>query len=220
MSSKKSREYFSMLNAGERFIVVTTIFMAIVTIASFICSLTAYLITHKTQNIVDAAIVAYKNGTLYSNNDCFDCKSTGCGDEIPPITPCMTIKEEIVMRDYGKQSFGKTTPTTIGVIEFPQSEKTGAAVGTPTWFSEHIRLQPGSDMIITESFRSNTINAIQIGTFDYINNRTTVCNHGKSLNGAVYYAVDPSNTNNRYLCICVAIPPLFNSFGESCNPFS
>jgi hypothetical protein len=219
MSSKKGSEYFSMLNAGERFIVVASIFMAVVTLASFICSLTAYLITHKTQNIIDSAIDAYNNGTLYSNNDCFECTNTGCGNSVPPTTPCMLIKEELLMEDYGKQQFGQTTPTTIGVIQFPQSEKTGAAIGTEDWFNEHIRLQPGSDMVITESFKSNTINAIQIGTFDYINNQTTVCNHLKALNGAVYYAVDPADTTLRYLCICVAIPPLFTTFGESCSQF-
>lgn len=219
MSAKKTSEYFSMLNAGERFIVVATVFMSVVTIASFICSLTAYLITHKSQNIIDNAMNYYVNGTLYSNDDCFTCTSTGCGLNVPPNSPCMTIKEQIQMKDSHTQQFGRTSATTIGNIAFPPSQKQGGAVGTFQWFADHIRILPGTNVYIKESFVGNMINSLQIGTFDYINNKTTVCNKVSAFDGSVYYAVDPSNTDNKYLCICVYIPPLFNTFGESCAQF-
>ena len=219
MSSNKTKEYFAMLNSGEKFIVVLTVFMAVVTLASFICSLTSYLITQKTQNLMDSIVDFYDNGTIYSDNDCFGCTNTGCGDNVPPNSPCMTIRERIRMENSHSQEFGKTTPTTIGVIEFPQSDKTGATVGSADWFAEHIRIKTGSDLIITGSLVGNAINSLQIGTFDYINNQTTVCNHNKALEGPVYYVTNPADTTQRYLCICVAIPPLLNTFGESCAQF-
>ncbi len=219
MSSNK--EKLAQLSNAEKFIVVVIVFFGVVSIAAFTCSLISYFIANKNQDMIDGIITTYENGMVYTDGDCFTCTEVGCGDGTPPTTPCIMILEEFRIDDFLSTEVAKTTPMTVGVVEFPASTKTGATIGTQTWFSEQIRVMPGSDILLTDKLFSNTINALQIGTFDYNNetSSTSVCNRKNAVDGSVYYAVDPVERNNRYICICVEIPPIFVDVAESCVRF-
>jgi hypothetical protein len=217
MDSFKQR--LEQLSRVERFLAIAFLFFGVVSIAGFICALVSFFIANNNQSFMNDIIANYENGTKYTFDDCFICTEDGCGEGIPPTTPCIIIQEEFRMNNFLQQSVAVTTPITIGSVEFPASTKSNSAVGTAGWFADHIRFMTGTDMLLLDDLLSNSINALQIGTFDYIDNRTSVCNRRNAVYGAVYYAVDPVDRNNRFVCVCVTIPPTMISVAESCHQF-
>lgn len=204
---------FESFSVGEKTIAITSIVFFLVPLTVLALSLSSFYMSEKNENILNTSAVLFDYGKKYSYDSCFTCTPATSSTEAPN----MEIKNKFNLQDSSTQGTFLTTPITLGNVYFPKPiYQTLPSVWSNDWFNSKIRLASGSNIILTEHLLTNSINSLQVGYFDYINNRTGICVESMAKNSAMYYAIDPS-LNIHYVCICIMNPQFAT---EGCMPLT
>ena len=211
MMQNMQTKFQNLANWEKTIIIVSSVVMFLSFICFFIV-LAVYNLTVLNQNTMRKNQIAYQNGNLYTYSDCYTCQPSGCG--IAGTTPCLTFSKKVQIQDVDTQKTFYNTPINLNnLIFFPGSnqQNSDSDIGTQAWFSRQTKILPSQPLpyvFLDDYLLTNNLNTLAVGYFDYnpTTNQTTVCDTFNA-EGSVYYAIDTSNSNNKYICICVNNPP-------------
>jgi len=193
---------FRSFSVGEKTIAITSFFFFIVSLTVLALSLSAFYMSEKNETILNTSAVLFDYGNKYSYDSCFTCTPATSST----TAPNMVIKHQFNMNEPTTQKTFLNTPITLGNVFFPKPNyQTLPTVWSNNWFNSKIRLAPNSNIFLEDYLITNSINSLQVGFFDYINNQTGVCTLNTAKYGSVYYAIDPI-LQYRYACICIMNP--------------
>jgi len=194
---------FDSFAIGEKTIAITILLLWFITFVSFTLSLSSYFMTSKNTSVLNNTAVTFDYGNKYSYDSCFTCTPAVSSSQPSNID----IKSQFVLNNPNTQSTFLKAPITFGNVFFPQVNYNNPLPTTwsNNWFNSKIRLAPNSNIVLTGLLKTNSINSLQIGYFDYINNQTSICTTKTAQYGSVYFAIDPV-LSNHYVCICVMNP--------------
>ena len=205
-------EKFKNLNNGERFVVVTSLIFIVLSFIFFFITLSMYILVIQNQNLMNQNAENFDLGNLYTYADCFTCAEHGCGNSM--TTPCMTFERDVNIADPLNQNTFFNTPLNLNnLIYFAKSnqQNSDSDIGSSAWFGRQTKIMPSlpSPYVFLDGYLlTNNLNTLSVGYFDYDPsvNRTAVCDYFNA-EGALYFAIDFTNTTLKYMCICVNNPP-------------
>lgn len=204
---------FESFSVGEKTIAITSIVFFLVPLTVLALSLSSFYMSEKNENILNTSAVMFNYGKKYSYDSCFTCTPATSSTEAPN----MEIKNKFNLQDPSTQGTFLNTPITLGNVYFPKPiYQALPSVWSNDWFDSKIRLNSGSNIILTEHLLTNSINSLQVGYFDYINNKTGICVESMAIYSTMYYAIDPS-LGVHYVCICIMNPQFAT---EGCMPLT
>jgi len=205
---------FESFSVGEKTIAITSIVFFLVPLVVIALSLSSFYMSEKNENILNTSAVLFNYGKKYSYDSCFTCTPATSSTEAPNLE----IKNKFNLQNALTQGTFLTTPITLGNVYFPKPvyQTSPPSVWSSDWFDSKIRLASGSNIILTEYLLTNSINSLQVGYFDYINNKTGICVENMAKPGSMYYAID-SILGVHYVCICIMNPQFAT---EGCMPLT
>lgn len=211
-ATENAEKAFDTLAAWEKTIIIVSSVVIFLSWCCFFIVVAVYNLTVLNQQTMQQNQLAYQNGNLYTYADCFTCQDRGCGPA--QLDSCLIFESKVQIKNTGTQKTFANTPINLNnLISFPASN-TGSPstdLGTQAWFSRQTKIwpsQPTPYVLLDDYLMTNNLDTLAVGFFDYdpIVNGTTVCDIFNA-EGSIYYAIDKTNGNNKYICICVNDPP-------------
>lgn len=194
---------FRSFGVGEKTISIVVVILFLMTLTTISLSLSAFFMSDKNRSVLQTSADLFDNGKKYSYDYCFACIPSNSLIEPPD----MYIKGTFNLKDPNNQKTFLNNPITFSNVYLPKvNYQTIPTTWSTDWFNSKIRLADNSDIQLTDYLITNSINSLQIGYFDYIDNSTTtICTTKTAEYSSIYYAID-NIYGTRYMCICVMSP--------------
>lgn len=193
---------FDQFSIGEKTISIFIILFSIFTVFNLTVSLISYFMSQSNENVLKKTIISTQNGTSFSFDQCFQCTYDNNNQQYQ-----INILQQFEMQNQNvlTQNTFKNNPVTFGNVYFPpanQNVSYSLPVFSQNWFKSKIRLYKNSDVVLTAPLTNPSLNSLQVGIFNMLNNQTGICTIDIGQHSSVYFGFDQI-ANQKYVCICI-----------------